>query len=70
MKRIVIASFLLLLWSSGLEAQAPFYQGKPIKFVAGFPAGVAYDIYARLTAQTLKVGITSKTLFFLPYYVA
>jgi tripartite-type tricarboxylate transporter receptor subunit TctC len=64
MKRIVGACFLLLLSTASLNAQTPFYQGKTIKIVAGFPAGVAYDIYARLTAPYLAKHLPGKPEFF------
>ena len=51
MERIVIGFFFLLLWTSGLHAQAPFYQGKTITLVAGTTAGSQYDAHARLIAQ-------------------
>ena len=42
---------VVLLWPFSLHAQAPFYQGKTIRLVAGTPAGSVYDLYARLVAQ-------------------
>jgi tripartite-type tricarboxylate transporter receptor subunit TctC len=52
--------FILLISATALHAQAPYYQGKTIKVVAGFPAGVAYDLYARLTAPYLVKHIPGK----------
>ena len=60
MKQLVGAILLLLLSNTALDAQAPYYQGKTIKLVAGFPAGVAYDLYARLTAPYLVKYIPGK----------
>jgi hypothetical protein len=60
MKRILIVFFSFFLWTSSLSAQSPFYQGKTIRFVPGFPAGVVYDIYARLTAPYLSKHIPGK----------
>jgi len=40
----------LLLWSPGVWAQAPFYQGKTITIVVGYLAGDGYDNWARLVA--------------------
>ena len=34
-----------------MHAQAPYYQGKTIRLVAGTPAGSVYDLYARMVAQ-------------------
>ncbi len=51
MHRVVLALALILLLSPRLQAQAPFYQGKTIKFVAGYGAGSVDDMWARLVAQ-------------------
>src|SRR5262245_28874145 len=54
MKRIILASFLLLLtWNPTVQAQAPFYQGKTITFVTGSPAGDLFDIYVRTVGEFL-----------------
>ena len=47
----VFVFLVVLLWPFSLHAQAPFYQGKTIRLVAGTPAGSVYDLYARLVAQ-------------------
>lgn len=60
MKQILCVIFLLLLSYTGVVAQTPYYQGKTIKLVPGFPAGVAYDLYARLTAPYLVKHIPGK----------
>jgi tripartite-type tricarboxylate transporter receptor subunit TctC len=47
-----ILAFLLMVLSPVLvHAQAPFYQSKTIRLVAGTPAGSVYDLYARMVAQ-------------------
>jgi tripartite-type tricarboxylate transporter receptor subunit TctC len=51
MNKIVLALSLILLCSSGLQAQAPFYQGKTVRIIAGYGAGSVDDIWARLIAQ-------------------
>ena len=51
MKRFVLRLALSFLLSSNAYAQAPFYQGKTIKIVAGYGAGSVDDIWARLIAQ-------------------
>ena len=40
-----------LFLSSTLHAQAPFYQGKSIRFIIGSQAGSLYDLWARLFAD-------------------
>jgi tripartite-type tricarboxylate transporter receptor subunit TctC len=60
MKQFVGAILLLLLSHTALNAQTPYYQGKTIKLIPGFPAGVAYDLYARLTAAYLSKHIPGK----------
>ena len=47
----IILVLLALIRPSNLHAQAPFYQGKTIRLVAGTPAGSVYDLYARMVAQ-------------------
>lgn len=49
----ILVLLLVLQWPAALHAQAPFYQGKTIRLVAGTPAGSVYDTYARLVAQFL-----------------
>jgi hypothetical protein len=51
MLSITLVLLLVLLWPFSLHAQAPFYQGKTIRPVAGTPAGSVYDLYARMVAQ-------------------
>jgi tripartite-type tricarboxylate transporter receptor subunit TctC len=51
MLSITLVLLLVLLWPFSLHAQAPFYQGKTIRLVAGTPAGSVYDLYARMVAQ-------------------
>ena len=47
----ILALLLVAVWPSNGLAQAPFYQGKTIRLVAGTPAGSVYDLYARMVAQ-------------------
>lgn len=47
----ILATLVLLLWSSAGLAQTPYYAGKTITIVAGTKAGDVYDLYARLFAQ-------------------
>ena len=53
MRRILLGFLFSLIWSSGVDAQAPFYQGKTITIVVGNPAGDVYDLYARTLSQFL-----------------
>jgi tripartite-type tricarboxylate transporter receptor subunit TctC len=51
-----LAIGLLLLCLAGCVeafAQAPYYQGKSIRIVVGYPAGSAHDLWARLIAPRL-----------------
>ena len=40
-----------LVFSSTLHGQAPFYQGKSVRFIIGSQAGSLYDLWARLIAN-------------------
>ena len=53
MRKTLLAVFVLLLSSTELQAQAPFYQRKTITIVVGYLAGDGYDIWARLLAVHL-----------------
>jgi tripartite-type tricarboxylate transporter receptor subunit TctC len=53
MKKIFLAVAVLLLASTDLIAQTPFYQRKTITIVVGYLAGDGYDIWARLLAAHL-----------------
>lgn len=51
MKRIVLALLLLFACAVNVEAQAPFYQGKTVRIIVGYPAGDTNDQWPRLFAQ-------------------
>lgn len=53
MKRIGLGFLFLLLYCSPISAQAPYFQGKTIRIVVGYPAGSAHDLWARLIAPQL-----------------
>jgi tripartite-type tricarboxylate transporter receptor subunit TctC len=53
MKSLTFGLLVFALWSSELGAQAPFFQGKTIRIVVGYPAGSAHDQWARLIAPQL-----------------
>ncbi len=44
---------ICLIWSSEAFAQAPYFQGKTIRVIVGYPAGSAHDLWARLIAAQL-----------------
>ena len=51
MKKMILALLLSLLWSAAVHAQAPFYQGKTVRIIVGYPAGDTNDQWPRLFAQ-------------------
>jgi len=51
MKAIILALLFWLLWSFDAAAQSPYYQGKTIRIVTGYPAGDTNDQWPRLFAQ-------------------
>jgi len=53
MKRISFWLLVFLICGSEVSAQAPYYQGKTIRIVVGYPAGSAHDLWARLIAPYL-----------------
>lgn len=48
MKNLVIVLAALALWVSDGQAQTPYYQGKTIRFIVGYPAGSTHDLWGRL----------------------
>ena len=54
MKRIGCGLLGLLLWACEAGAQTPYYQGKTIKILVGYPAGSSHDQWARLIAPYLS----------------
>ncbi len=54
MKRIGYGLLFVLAWASHVEAQVPFYQGKSLKIVVGYPSGSSHDQWARLVAPYLS----------------
>jgi tripartite-type tricarboxylate transporter receptor subunit TctC len=53
MKAIGFGFLLVFFWSAELGAQTPYYQGKTIRVVVGYPSGSAHDLWARLIAPQL-----------------
>ena len=54
MKKTGLLFVLALLWSDYATAQTPYFQGKTIRVVVGYPAGSAHDLWARLIATQLN----------------
>ena len=52
----IILPILLLLLSAPRTgaAQSPFFEGKTIRIIVGYPAGTTHDTWARLVAQHMK----------------
>ncbi|HSK31656.1 MAG TPA: tripartite tricarboxylate transporter substrate-binding protein [Candidatus Limnocylindria bacterium] len=51
MKTLFVAVSIFLLQCSIAQAQAPYFQGKTIRIVTGYPAGDVNDLWPRLIAQ-------------------
>ena len=53
MKKISFWFLAFLFWCSDLAAQTPYYQGKTIRMMVGYPAGSVHDMWGRLVAPQL-----------------
>jgi tripartite-type tricarboxylate transporter receptor subunit TctC len=62
MKPSVFAAILLLL-SATVHAQTPYYQGKTIRIVTGYPAGDVNDLWPRLIGQHMTKHIPGNPNF-------
>ena len=51
MKRLFLPLILILSGAVEVHSQTPFYQGKTIRIVTGYPAGDVNDLWPRLIAQ-------------------
>lgn len=51
MKKLLLALSSLLLTIVATHAQTPYYQGKTIRIVTGYPAGDVNDLWPRLITQ-------------------
>jgi len=56
----VTAALLLALTAGAASAQAPFFQGKQIKVLVGFPPGGGSDLYGRVIADGLARHVEGK----------
>jgi tripartite-type tricarboxylate transporter receptor subunit TctC len=54
MKTTGLLFVLGLLWSDYATAQTPYFQGKTIRIIVGYPAGSAHDLWGRLIATQLN----------------
>ena len=54
MKRTGLLFLLPLLWSDYAAAQSPYFQGKTIRIIVGYPAGSAHDLWGRLIGTHLN----------------
>jgi len=55
MRKVIFFGLLFLLAGSfNVQAQAPFYQGKTIRIIVGYPAGDTNDQWPRLFAQFMS----------------
>src|SRR5215510_186703 len=54
MKRTGLLFVLALLWSDYTTAQTPYFQGKTIRIIVGYPAGSAHDLWGRLIATYIN----------------
>ena len=48
MKQLFVVLLVLVTWYACAAAQAPYFQGKTIRFIVGYPAGSTHDLWARL----------------------
>jgi tripartite-type tricarboxylate transporter receptor subunit TctC len=48
MKKILFVLMALVMQISEGVAQTPYFQGKTIRFIVGYPAGSTHDLWARL----------------------
>ncbi|HWP23300.1 MAG TPA: tripartite tricarboxylate transporter substrate-binding protein [Candidatus Binatia bacterium] len=53
MRKSALLLLPFMLWSVEGAAQAPYFQGKTIRIIVGYPAGSAHDLWARLIAPQL-----------------
>lgn len=53
MKAMALGLLLAIFQCGGVAAQTPYFQGKTIRVVVGYPAGSAHDLWARLIAPQL-----------------
>ena len=50
MSTLILALAIFLLSDFSVQAQTPYFQGKTIRIVSGYPAGDVNDLWPRLIA--------------------
>lgn len=63
MKKPIFALSLLLFGVTSIHAQTPYFQGKTIRIVTGYPAGDVNDLWPRLIAQHMTKYIPGNPSF-------
>jgi len=53
-KKTSLLFVLALLWNDYATAQTPYFQGKTIRIIVGYPAGSAHDLWGRLIATHIN----------------
>ena len=61
--KITVGFSLVLLWTCSVMAQTPFYDGKTIRIIVGYPAGTTHDTWARLAGQYMSKYIPGSPTF-------
>jgi tripartite-type tricarboxylate transporter receptor subunit TctC len=62
MKLLSLLFLIAIGWCSSVSAQAPYYQGKTIRFIVGYPAGSTHDLWARTVGPYLTKNIPGNPL--------
>jgi len=63
MKQLIFALSLLFVGAGTIHAQTPYFQGKTIRIVTGYPAGDVNDLWPRLIAQHMTKYIPGNPSF-------
>src|SRR5574341_1382679 len=63
MKQLIFAVALLFAGPTPIHAQTPFFQGKTVRIVTGFPAGDVNDLWPRLIGQHMSKYIPGNPTF-------
>jgi len=63
MKKLFTALLWLLIFNGPTFAQTPFFQGKTIRIVTGYPAGDVNDLWPRLITQHMGKYIPGNPIF-------
>jgi tripartite-type tricarboxylate transporter receptor subunit TctC len=63
MKGVLFALWVFLFLTTTVHSQTPYYQGKTIRIVTGYPAGDVNDLWPRLIAQHMTKYIAGNPNF-------